>query len=156
MQCYTELTPPTAVTHSLSLPFLSPSANNLIVAKTNLLQIFSLKSVIATTTNEVQSSSFANGVDASKTAPATTRVDRLHTTKLVLVAQHELSGTITSLARVRILRSKSGGEALLVALRDAKLSLVEWDPERYSISNISIHYYEREDILSSPWEPDLS
>jgi cleavage and polyadenylation specificity factor subunit 1 len=155
MQCYTELTPPTAVTHSLSLPFLSPSANNLIVAKTNLLQIFSLKSVIITT-NEIQSSSAANGTGSSNPELTKTRPDRLHTTKLVLIAQYELSGTITSLARVKILQSKSGGEALLVALRDAKLSLVEWDPERYSISTISIHYYEREDILSSPWEPDLS
>lgn len=79
----------------------------------------------------------------------------MHTTKLVLIAEYNLSGTITSIARVKILRSKSGGEAILVALRDAKLSLVEWDPERYSISTISIHYYEREDLQGSPWEPDL-
>lgn len=164
MQCYTELTPPTAVTHSLALPFLSASANNLVVAKTSLLQIFSLKSVV---THANDSSSRiaqiasqnqredANGPDSSLPHSATVKGDRQHTTKLVLVAQFELAGTITSLARVKILRSKSGGEALLVALRDAKLSLVEWDPERYSISTISIHYYESEDILSSPCEPDL-
>jgi len=163
MQCYTELTPPTSVTHSLSLPFLSPSANNLVVAKTNLLQVFSLKSVVTHTKGGSLSDSalghikreYANGPDSFVPDPAATRGDRLHTTKLVLIAQYELSGTITSLARVKILQSKSGGEALLVALRDAKLSLVEWDPERFSISTISIHYYEREDILSSPWEPDL-
>ncbi|KAK4691022.1 cleavage and polyadenylation specificity factor subunit 1, partial [Lecanoromycetidae sp. Uapishka_2] len=158
MQCYNELTPPTSVTHSLSLPFLSPSANNLIIAKTNILQIFSLKSVIIATndtTNQVQSSSAANGANPSKTDSATARPDRQHTTKLVFVGQYELAGTITSLARVKILQSRSGGEALLVSLRDAKLSLIEWDPERYNISTISIHYYEREDILSSPWEPDL-
>ncbi len=163
MQCYTELTPPTAVTHSLSLPFLSPSANNLVIAKTNLLQIFSLKTVVTHTTDASLSGSasghvgreYANGPDSSLPDPTATRGDRLHTTKLVLIAQYQLFGTITSLARVKILQSKSGGEALLVALRDAKLSLVEWDPERFSISTISIHYYEREDILSSPWEPDL-
>ncbi|KAK3177207.1 hypothetical protein OEA41_008536 [Lepraria neglecta] len=164
MQCYVELTPPTAVTHSISLPFLSPSANNLIVAKSSLIQIFSLKSVIASPSdgasrNNAQSSGrtqheTANGPNSSL-PDSTRRGDRLHTTKLVLVAQYELSGTITSLARVKILQSKSGGEALLVALRDAKLSLVEWDPERFSIATISIHYYEREDILGSPWEPDL-
>ncbi|CAF9940116.1 MAG: mRNA cleavage and polyadenylation factor subunit, partial [Alectoria fallacina] len=163
MQCYTELTPPTAVTHSLALPFLSASANNLVIAKTSLLQIFSLKSVVTTiddhatrnvpVSNQTQRED-ANGPDSSLPHSATAKGDRLHTTKLVLVAQFELAGTITSLARVKILRSKSGGEALLVALRDAKLSLVEWDPERYSISTISIHYYEREDILGSPWEPD--
>lgn len=95
-------------------------------------------------------------MNGSAPGSATTRPERIQTTKLILVAQYELAGTITSIARVKILRSNSGGEALLVALRDAKLSLIEWDPERYSISTISIHYYEREDILQSPWEPDLS
>ena len=147
MQCFTELTAPTAVTHSLSLPFLSPAANNLIVTKTNLLQIFALKSVV---TN--RSDPPTHGPSAS----AGTSKDRGSTTKLALIAQYELSGTVTSLGRVKILKSKSGGEALLVALRDAKLSLVEWDPERYSIFTISLHYYEREDILASPWESDLS
>ena len=164
MQCYTELTPPTAVTHSLALPFLSASANNLVIAKTSLLQIFSLKSVVTNIGDDLSRSTQisnqtqreeANGPDSSLPHSATTKGDRVHTTKLVLVAQYELAGTVTSLARVKILRSKSGGEALLVALRDAKLSLVEWDPERYSISTISIHYYEREDILSSLWESDL-
>lgn len=166
MQCYSELTPPTAVTHSLSLPFLSASANNLIVAKTSLLQVYLLKSVIThvndrTPHSDAQESGgvkreLANGLDSSIPGSAATRGDRLHTTKLILVAQYELSGTITSLARVKISQSKSGGEALLVALRDAKLSLVEWDPERYSLSTISIHLYERDDILTNPWEPDLA
>ena len=163
MQCYTQLTPPTAVTHSISLPFLSASANNLVVAKTSLLQIFSLKSILSHTTdkssshNEQSASRIKHeNADISNPDPTVSRSERLPTTKLVLIAQYELSGTITSLARVKILQSKSGGEALLVALRDAKLSLIEWDPERFSIATISIHYYEREDILSSPWEPDLA
>ena len=165
MQCYTEFTQPTAVTHSLSLPFLSSSANNLVVAKTSLLQIFSLKSIVAGTSGTLSRTDTHiqdltrrgtdHGPDTSLGGAAAGRTERIHTTKLVLVAQYELSGTITSLARVKILRSKSGGEALLVALRDAKLSLVEWDQARHSISTISIHYYEREDILASPWEPEL-
>ena len=158
MQCYTELTPPTAVTCSLSLPFLSSTANNLIVVKTSLLQIFSLKSIIATPEARRDSKAQAPNVslDGNELSSATVRPERVQTTKLVLVAQYELAGTVTSLARVKILRSRSGGEALLVALRDAKLSLVEWDPEQYTISTISIHYYEREDISTSPWEPDLA
>ena len=159
MQCYTELCPPTAVTHSLSLPFLSASANNLIVVKTSLIQIYSLKSILAPASDKSLSadsrnahrvqSEFDNG---GSTLP---RGDRLPTTKLVLIAQHDLSGTVTAIARIKILKSKSGGEAILVALRDAKLSLIEWDPERFSISTISIHYYEREDVFNNPWEPDL-
>lgn len=163
MQCYTELTPPTAVTHSLSLPFLSSSANNLIIAKTSLLQIFSFKSIVSNTNTDQnrnvaqninQSNRSGNSLLQSEGGPS--RGERVHTTKLVLVAEYNLSGTITSIGRVKILKSKSGGEVILVALRDAKLSLIEWDPERHSISTISIHYYEREDLQGSPWEPDLS
>lgn len=166
MQSYTELIPPTAVTHSLSLPFLSSSANNLVVAKTSLLQIFSLKSIIAEVDNGVEqrnahdtqhstSHDQNNPQSAVSTLEApTVRGERIHTTKLILIAQYECSGTITSVARVKILRSKSGGEAILISLRDAKLSLIEWDPERYSISTISIHYYEREDLQGGPWGAD--
>ena len=152
MQCYTELSAPTAVTDSLSLPFLSSTANNLIVVKTSLLQIFSLKSVVAS----AEYHRLQGITDGQESSAATTRNDRVQTTKLVLVAEYELAGTVTSIARVKILRSRSGGDALLVALRDAKLSLVQWDPECYSISTVSIHYYERDDLLSSPFEPDLS
>ncbi|KAL8707272.1 MAG: hypothetical protein Q9225_007788, partial [Loekoesia sp. 1 TL-2023] len=161
MQCYTELTPPTAVTHSVSLPFLSASANNLLVVKTSLLQVFSLKSVLAntTTTPETTIESRRASINQSGSANPITgpfqRGDRAPTTKLVLIAQYELSGVVTSLARVKILKSKSGGEALLISLRNAKVSLVEWDPERFSISTISIHLYEREDVQGNPWEPDV-
>ncbi|KAL8663079.1 MAG: hypothetical protein Q9168_008152, partial [Polycauliona sp. 1 TL-2023] len=160
MQAFTELTPPTAVTHSLSLPFLSASANNLIIAKTSLLQIFSLKSVLneTTTTSEISSqarrASFHGPPSANPLNGALRHGERAPTTKLVLIAQYELSGVVTSLARVKLPDSRSGGEALLVSLRNAKLSLVEWDPERYSISTISIHLYEQEDTQGSPWEPD--
>ena len=165
MQCYTELLPPSAVSHSLSLPFLSASANNLIVARTSLLQVYALKSVItyadstlphdAILASNAPKRDSINGPESSVPGSAAFRGERLHTTKLVLLAEYHLSGTVTSLARVKILQSKSGGEALLVALKDAKLSLVEWDPERFSISTISIHYYEREDIFNNLWEPDL-
>ncbi|KAL9597081.1 MAG: hypothetical protein Q9219_005364 [cf. Caloplaca sp. 3 TL-2023] len=160
MQCYTELTPPTAVTHSLSLPFLSASANNLIVAKTSLLQVFSLKSILADSNAATEASSelrrASNSLGSANAINGTLRVDKAPTTKLVLIAQYEVSGIITSLARIKILQSKSGGETLLVSLRDAKVSLVEWDPERYSISTISIHLYEREDVQGNPWEPDAA
>ncbi|KAL8753571.1 MAG: hypothetical protein Q9184_005382 [Pyrenodesmia sp. 2 TL-2023] len=160
MQCYTELTPPTAVTHSLSLPFLSASANNLVIAKTSLLQIFALKAVLTDTASSTGASTrlrrnSTNTPGSSAVLTGTLqRVDRTPTTKLVLLAQYELSGVVTSLARVKILKSKSGGEALLVSLRNAKVSLVEWDPECYSISKISIHLYEGEKVPRSPWEPD--
>lgn len=126
MQCYTELIPPSGITHAISLPFTSATASNLVVARTSLLQIFSQKQV-------------NGGQD----------------TKLVLVAEYSLSGTITSLGSVKILSSKCGGEAVLVGVRDAKLSLIEWNSEQHTISTVSIHYYESADLQSCPWDLDI-
>lgn len=154
MQCYTELTPPTAVTHAVSLPFLSPNANNLIVAKTSLLQIFEPKTVV--TEADTTTKSDGTAADASDTFLSGNIQRAENTSKLILVGEYTLSGTVTALARVRIQNTKSGGEALLVAFRDAKLSLIEWDPEHHAISTISIHYYEGEELQSIPVAPDLS
>ncbi|KAF4635445.1 hypothetical protein G7Y89_g2657 [Cudoniella acicularis] len=170
MQCYMELTPPTAVTHSLSLPFVSAESKNLIVAKTSLLQIFTTKTItidLENTKDEAQSAKPSGGFDrranddegleSSFLGPdSILRPTRANRTKLILVAEYTLSGTITSLARIKILSSKSGGEALLVGFKDAKLSLVEWDPERPGISTISIHYYEQDDLQGSPWTTNIS
>lgn len=161
MQCYTELTSPTAVTHSLSLNFTSASANNLVIARTSLLQFFSLKNVLTEASHTISISDQARRASANGPGSANLlsgglqRGERASTTKLVLIAQYELSGTVTSLARISIPSTKSGGEALLVSLRNAKVSLVEWDPERYGISTISIHLYERDDTQGNPWDPDL-
>lgn len=143
MQCYTELLPPTGVTHALAVPFISAAANNLVVARTSLLQIFSLANV----TRRLEDGVSENGL---------TRQGQSETTKLVLDREYPLPGIVTDLSRVKILNSKSGGDAILLAFRNAKLSLIEWDPERNGISTVSIHYYERDDLTRSPWVPDLS
>lgn len=142
MQCYTELLPPTGVTHAVSIPFISATANNLVVVRTSLLQVFSLVKTYPQASKEKSGSS--------------TTLSSQPETKLVLEKEYPLSGTVTDLSRVKTLTTKSGGEAILLAVRNAKLSLIEWDPERDGISTISIHYYERDDLTRSPWVPDLS
>ncbi len=168
MQCYTELTPPTAVTHSLCLPFITANANNLVVAKTSLLQIFTTK-IISVELEDASNKAVAkesekydptvNDDDGLKESAFlgvdSLRTDRARRTKLVLVAEYMLSGTITSLVRIKTITSKSGGDSLLVGFKDAKLSLVEWDPERPGLSTISIHYYEQDELQGSPWAPTL-
>lgn len=163
MQCYTELTAPTAVTHSVTLPFLSSDSTNLVVAKGSLLQIFKTRAIPAEVDNALQQLSsptltpiagFENrrsdddGLESNLLAEGIHRTDRGNNTKLVLVAEYPLSGTVCGLAGVRIKNSKSGGHALLVALRHAKACLVEWNPDTQAITNMSIHYYENEDGAS--------
>jgi cleavage and polyadenylation specificity factor subunit 1 len=155
MQCYTELVPPTAVSHAVNLPFLSPKANNLVVAKNSLLQIFEIKSTIT----EVAPDGGDAGDHVSPnldTEVADVPLQRTeHTAKMVLVAEFPLAGTVISLARIKTLNTKSRAESLLVAFRDAKLSLVEWDPETFNLNTVSIHYYENPDVPGAPWAADL-
>ncbi|KAF4556011.1 CFT1-like protein [Elsinoe fawcettii] len=132
MQCYSELIPPTAVTHAISLRFLNRTFTNLVVAKTSLLQVFDIRAVASTG---------AEGNDAGS--------------KLVLIGEYPLAGIVTSLAKVKAADTKTGGEALLVSFKDAKVSLLEWDPESHRISTISIHYYEGDKIQLAPFEPPL-
>jgi cleavage and polyadenylation specificity factor subunit 1 len=163
MQCFTELTPSTAVTHSVCLPFLSAKSTNLVVAKSSLLQIFETKSVIG----QAEISSKDDEVEASPHDVAAGTFDRTYfsndvafqrlenTTKLVLIGEYPLSGTVTALNKIKPVQTKSDGAALLVAFRDAKFSMVQWDPQIHSISTISIHFYEGE-IGKYPWAADLS
>ncbi|KAK8181710.1 CPSF A subunit region-domain-containing protein [Phyllosticta capitalensis] len=154
MQVYTELTPPTAVSFAVNLDFLGPKSHNLVVAKTSLLQVFEPKSVVTEASKDAQSR-FSPSAEAGE--PADMFVQRTeHTTKLVLVAEYPLAGTVTSMARIKALETKSGGDALLVAFRNAKMSLIEWDPQNHAISTVSIHYYEGEELQGAPWDADPS
>src|SRR5436190_23451322 len=63
MQCYTELTPPTAVTHSLTLSLLSSTSHNLVIAKYSLIQIFTYKTISA----EIDTSANDIGADRDVT-----------------------------------------------------------------------------------------
>ena len=133
MQCYTELLPPSGVTHSAALAFLSSKASNLVIAKTNLLQVFKLRTIGQTSRDEPTPHS-----------------------KLVLVSEYPLCGTVTSLQPVTDIKTKSGGAALLIAFKDAKLSLLEWDVDNHRISTISIHYYEGDHVIGEPFGPSLN
>jgi cleavage and polyadenylation specificity factor subunit 1 len=155
MQCYTEIAPPTAVSHAINLPFITPKSNNLVVAKNSLLQIFELKSTSQT--------AYDDGVSAGNAGPLldTEVVDvpllrTENTAKLALIGEFPLAGTVISLARIKALNTKTRAEVLLVAFRDAKLSLVEWDPETYNLHTVSIHYYENPDLPGiTPWSAEL-
>ncbi|PWW76051.1 hypothetical protein C7212DRAFT_280229 [Tuber magnatum] len=162
-EVYTELTAPTSVSFSLKLPFTSATSENVLVAKTSLLQIFT------TTTYETELSSASVNtkqpsdidrrtldVDEEQTFAADIALQRSQVesvTKLVLVAEYPLSGSVTGLQRIKLLSTRSGGEAVLASFKDAKCSLMEWDPETNSITTISLHYYEREEFCS-PVVPD--
>ncbi|KAJ3538308.1 hypothetical protein NM208_g5960 [Fusarium decemcellulare] len=165
MQAYTELAAPSAVTHSLTISLTSATATNIVVAKGSLLQIFTTKAVSAEFDTQSQpaksepefdhrandddglESSFLGGGESMLV-----QTDRTNRTKLVLVAELPLAGTITGMAKIKTKQTKSGGEALLLAYKAAKMCLAEWDPKKNALETISIHYYEKDELHGAPWE----
>ncbi|PHH70369.1 hypothetical protein CDD80_6059 [Ophiocordyceps camponoti-rufipedis] len=167
MQAYTELAGPSAVTHALTLPLTSASARNLVVAKGSLLQVFTTKTIAADLDPHSQRDDSPrpdanfdhrahddDGLEASflGTDAQLVRADPSPNSKLVLVAEIPLAGTVIGLASIKVQHSSSGGHALLLAFKAAKLSINEWDPRTCSLRTTSLHYYEKDDLMGAPWE----
>lgn len=170
MQAYTELVAPSAVTHALSLPLTSATANNLVVAKGSLLQIFSTITIPAELDAQSQPLSSVkpepqfdprlrddDGLESSFLGGESllVRADRSNHTKLVLVAEIPLAGTVIGMARIKVKNTASGGEALLLAYKAAKMSLNQWDPQKHTLENTSLHYFEKDELQATPWELPL-
>ncbi|KAF7548008.1 hypothetical protein G7Z17_g7352 [Cylindrodendrum hubeiense] len=153
-----------------SMPCLltSATAANLVVAKGSLLQIFTTKAISAELDAQNQPPQSAkaepefdlranddDGLESSFLGGGESmlvRTDRTNNTKLVLVTEIPLAGAVIGLARLKTGNTKSGGEALLLAYKAAKMCLAEWDPKKNTLETISIHYYEKEDLHGAPWE----
>ncbi|KAF8631110.1 hypothetical protein AX17_005155 [Amanita inopinata Kibby_2008] len=71
-------------------------------------------------------------------------------TRLFLVREHRLHGTITGLACVKTMASYEDRlDRLLVSFKDAKIALMEWSDAVQDLVTVSIHTYERASQLAS-------
>jgi len=64
--------------------------------------------------------------------------------KLECLATYSLFGNIMSMQAVSL--SGSARDSLLISFRDAKLSVVEYDPEAHDLRTLSLHYFEEEEM----------
>ncbi|KAI9598078.1 CPSF A subunit region-domain-containing protein [Syncephalis fuscata] len=159
-----ELVPPTAVEHAITAVLTAPqdSLPNLVICRDSILQIFSVQEK-----DELEIEEEDNGNDTHahaaadvneesggtyiKLMPKNTR----KTARLVLAHERRLHGVIASTSAIRTANSaRLGRDSLLVAFKDAKMSLLEWCPETYSLITVSIHHYEndgyRREFLDNP------
>eukprot|EP00092_Neocalanus_flemingeri_P020040 GFUD01021700.1.p1 GENE.GFUD01021700.1~~GFUD01021700.1.p1 ORF type:complete len:1406 (+),score=514.90 GFUD01021700.1:53-4270(+) len=127
--------PATGVEHSLSCNFFHTGEKNLVVAGANVLRVFRLVPDLDSRGKEEDQS-------------------RL---KMECVASWELFGWIQSMASVRL----TGGErdSLLLTFKDAKLSLVEYNPDNHDLQTLSLHHFEDEEvrggIIHNEWVPSV-
>ncbi|XP_008551779.2 cleavage and polyadenylation specificity factor subunit 1 [Microplitis demolitor] len=118
--------PATGVEHSITCNFFNRSEKCLVAAGANVIRVFKLIPDID---------------PVKKDKIYETRAPKM---KLECLAQYILHGNVMSLQAVTLMGSQR--DALLLSFRDAKLSIVEYDPETHDLRTVSLHYFEEEEM----------
>eukprot|EP00794_Sanderia_malayensis_P018647 gene18646-20528_t len=70
--------------------------------------------------------------------------------KLEQLASYSLFGNIASMKPIRI--GNSPRDSLILSFKDAKLSVVEYDPSSHDLKTVSLHYFEHEEFMGGYME----
>ncbi|CAL8131581.1 unnamed protein product [Orchesella dallaii] len=118
-----ELHPPTGVEMVSYCYFFDRREKNLVVAGANDIRVFRFVPDIYDTSAQ----------DESKPPKM----------KLECMGEYRFHGTLMALESMALSLAR---DALLLCFQDAKLSIVEYDPETHDLRTISLHYFETEDL----------
>ncbi|XP_023376084.1 cleavage and polyadenylation specificity factor subunit 1 isoform X2 [Pteropus vampyrus] len=127
---YKQAHPPTGLEFSMYCNFFNNSERNLVVAGTSQLYVYRLNRDAEAPTKNDRS---AEG-----------KAHREHREKLELVASFSFFGNVMSMASVQLAGAKR--DALLLSFKDAKLSVVEYDPGTHDLKTLSLHYFEEPEL----------
>uniref|UniRef100_A0A4W6BU51 Cleavage and polyadenylation specificity factor subunit 1 n=1 Tax=Lates calcarifer TaxID=8187 RepID=A0A4W6BU51_LATCA len=119
---YRQAHTPTAVEFSVYCNFISSKEKNLVVAGTSQLFVYRI-------IHDVES---------------TSKIPNLVKEKLEQVASFSLFGNVMSMASVQLVGASR--DALLLSFKDAKLSVVEYDPGTHDLKTLSLHYFEEPEL----------
>uniref|UniRef100_A0A8C1SSU8 Cleavage and polyadenylation specificity factor subunit 1 n=1 Tax=Cyprinus carpio TaxID=7962 RepID=A0A8C1SSU8_CYPCA len=118
---YRQAHPPTAVEFAVYCNFISSQEKNLVVAGTSQLCVYRVI------------------YDVESTSKSENRKE-----KLEQVASFSLFGNVMSMASVQL--AGANRDALLLSFKDAKLSVVEYDPGTHDLKTLSLHYFEEPEL----------
>ncbi|KAL0962202.1 hypothetical protein UPYG_G00337050 [Umbra pygmaea] len=124
---YRQAHSPTAIEFSVYCNFISNEEKNLVVAGTSQLYVYRI-------IHDVEHSS-----KTDKSPDVKTRKE-----KLEQVASFALFGNVMSMASVQLVGANR--DALLLSFKDAKLSVVEYDPGTHDLKTLSLHYFEEPEL----------
>ncbi|CAH1107318.1 unnamed protein product [Psylliodes chrysocephalus] len=119
--------PATAVEHAISCYFFNKVEKCLVTAGANILKVFRLVPDVDPRSKAERYSEFY--------PPKS---------KLECMAQYTLFGNVVSIQRVSLTNFQR--DALLLGFADAKLSVVEYDPDNHDLRTLSLHYFEEDDM----------
>lgn len=124
---YRQAHTPTAVEFSVYCNFISSKEKNLVVAGTSQLFVYRIIHDVESTTK------------SDKPTDSKARKE-----KLEQVASFSLFGNVMSMASVQLVAASR--DALLLSFKDAKLSVVEYDPGTHDLKTLSLHYFEEPEL----------
>ncbi|KAM9292267.1 cleavage and polyadenylation specificity factor subunit 1 isoform 1-T1 [Gastrophryne carolinensis] len=130
---YRQAHPPTGLEFSMYCNFFSNTERNLVVAGSSQLYVYRLNHDAEVTNTYLILTSGLLGSDG-----------RGHKEKLELMASFSFFGNVMSMASVQLAGSKR--DALLLSFKDAKLSVVEYDPDIHDLKTLSLHYFEEPEL----------
>uniref|UniRef100_A0A671UPB0 Cleavage and polyadenylation specificity factor subunit 1 n=1 Tax=Sparus aurata TaxID=8175 RepID=A0A671UPB0_SPAAU len=118
---YRQAHTPTAVEFSVYCNFISSKEKNLVVAGTSQLFVYRIIH------------------DVEVIIDSKSRKE-----KLEQVASFSLFGNVMSMASVQLVGANR--DALLLSFKDAKLSVVEYDPGTHDLKTLSLHFFEEPEL----------
>ncbi|XP_030820958.1 cleavage and polyadenylation specificity factor subunit 1, partial [Camarhynchus parvulus] len=124
---YKQTHPPTGLEFSLYCHFFSAAERNLVVAGTSQLFVYRLNHE-----PEAPGKGDRNGEGKGQRE------------KLELLGSFSFFGNVMSMASVQLAGAKR--DALLLSFKDAKLSVVEYDPGTHDLKTLSLHYFEEPEL----------
>ncbi|XP_052872855.1 cleavage and polyadenylation specificity factor subunit 1 [Anopheles cruzii] len=116
----------TAVEFSLTCHFFNHGEKSLITGGANVLKVYRIIP------------------DADPAARDKYTGSRPPNMKLECMTSYRLFGNIMSMQSVSLAGAQR--DALLISFSDAKLSVVQFDPDNFDLKTLSLHYFEDEDI----------
>ncbi|GAM28418.1 hypothetical protein SAMD00019534_115940, partial [Acytostelium subglobosum LB1] len=138
-----QLRPPTGVEHCVKANLISNDHVNLVVAKTTLLQVYTIRYDRVTTTtstsNDDNNNNNNNSDDNNQSTSTTTTITTTKPT-LELSIEVNLFASIESLNVIRL--PDSSCDSIILSFRDAKVSILNYNPETQQLDISSMHFYE--------------
>jgi len=140
---YRQVHPVTTVEHCICCHFVDADQKNLVVAGTNLIQVYRLN-VDAETGPRDGVAAGAKSQEKLLDRMVQQHDGRSRRIRLEFVASFQLCGNVLSMRCVRL--AGAALDSLLVSFADAKLSVVEFDTGTRDLKTSSLHHFEDDEL----------
>ena len=146
---YRQIHPVTTIEHCLCCNFVDSEEKNLVIAGTNLIQVYRLNG----DADPGQKDAVA-GAKSQEKLQDKTHDGRSRRIRLEFVCSFQLCGNILSMQSVRL--AGAALDSVLISFSDAKLSIVEFDVGTHDLKTSSLHHFEDDELKDGQCQHNAS